>query len=114
LNAIALMGDRNEGGAAMGELAETLAMDGTTLSRNLRPLENDGLVRLTHSSTDRRMRLVRLTPRGERMVEAALPLWERAHERVIAALGPEAAAALRDQFDATVNAAMETPSPQKT
>ncbi|MGH7658478.1 MAG: MarR family winged helix-turn-helix transcriptional regulator, partial [Gemmatimonadales bacterium] len=46
LSAIALSADGDEEGATMSGLAEVLAMDGTTLSRNLRPLENDGLVRL--------------------------------------------------------------------
>lgn len=102
LNAIT-MADTG-GGAAMGRLADILALDPTTLSRNLRPLEKAGLVRVARSPSDRRVRLVLLTPAGQRRVEDAFPLWQQAHERVVAALGSDAAAELRDRFDATVAA----------
>lgn len=102
LNAIAMVAGR---GGAMGRLADVLAMDGTTLSRNLRPLEKAGLVRIERLPADRRVRVARLTPGGERLVADALPLWRRAHERVVAALGAEAAAELKERFDATAAAA---------
>jgi DNA-binding MarR family transcriptional regulator len=102
LNAIAMCGER---GAPMRRLAEILAMDGTTLTRNVRPLEKAGLVRIARLPTDRRVRVVRLTPEGERLIKEALPLWTQAHERVITALGPQEAAELRDRFDATLAAA---------
>lgn len=102
LNAVAMSGER---GAAMGRLAEVLAMDGTTLSRNLRPLERAGLLTIGRVESDRRVRLARLTAEGRQRVEEALPLWTQAHERVVAALGAEAALDLRDRFDATAAAA---------
>jgi DNA-binding MarR family transcriptional regulator len=102
LNAVTMCG---ESGAPMGRLADVLAMDATTLSRNLRPLEKAGLVRMERLPADRRVRLALLTPAGQGMVEAALPLWTRAHERVVAALGADAAVELRDRFDATAAAA---------
>lgn len=110
LNAIAMMSSPRaarggERGGSIGSIAEVLGMDSTTLSRNVRPLENDGLVRIDRSSADRRVRILRLTPDGERLVAEALPLWKKAHGRVVDALGADAAAALRDQFDATVAAA---------
>lgn len=100
-------GDGDERGASMSELAEILAMDGSTLSRNVRPLEKSGLVRIARSPVDRRVRLVSLTPEGRRTVAEALPRWTRAHERVVAALGSEAAAALREHFDVAVAAAAD-------
>lgn len=103
LNAIAMSGDA---GGAMGRLADLLAMDTTTLSRNLRPLEKAGLLRMARPATDRRVRLAFLTPEGERIVAAALPLWSQAHARVVAALGVETAADLRDRFDAAAIAAV--------
>ena len=102
LNAVAMGGER---GAAMGRLAEVLAMDPTTLSRNLRPLERSGLLRIVRSSADRRVRIALLTEAGRQRVEEAYPLWRRAHERVTRALGEEEALALRTQFDAAVAAA---------
>lgn len=99
LNAVALCG----AAATMGRLSEILAMDTTTLSRNLRPLEQSGLVAVERSAADRRVRVAVLTAAGERMIEEALPLWKAAHERIVALLG-EAAAELRDGFDGAVHA----------
>jgi len=100
LNAVAMMSGTD--GAAMRELADVLAMDPTTLSRTLRPLQRADLLRVSRLDADRRVRVVHLTPKGERLIEAALPLWTQAHERIVAALGPDAAAELRDHFDATI------------
>jgi DNA-binding MarR family transcriptional regulator len=105
LNAIAICGER---GAPMGRLAEILAMDGTTLSRNVRPLEKAGLVRIGRMPADRRVRLISLLPAGERLIADALPHWRRAHARVVSVLGAEAAAELRERLDATAAAATET------
>lgn len=102
LNAVALLERRQ---APMSEVADVLAMDVTTLSRNLRPLKKAGLVRTERSKADGRVRLVRLTAAGRRTLERALPLWRAAHESVVRVLGPELAAELRDAFDAAVRAA---------
>jgi DNA-binding MarR family transcriptional regulator len=48
----------------MGELAQAMVMDRSTLGHNLRPLERDRLTELTASEGDRRSRRVRLTPAG--------------------------------------------------
>lgn len=100
LNAVAMMAGSD--GASMRELADVLAMDPTTLSRTVRPLQQAGLLRIARLRTDRRVRVVHLTPTGERRIEEALPLWTQAHERIVSALGPDAAAELRDHFDATI------------
>ena len=102
LNAIALLEVRD---APMSELADVLAMDLTTLSRDLRPLKEAGLVRAERSKADGRVRLIRLTDEGRRMLERALPAWIAAHERVVAALGSGLAASLKHDFDAAVAAA---------
>jgi DNA-binding MarR family transcriptional regulator len=104
LNAAALLEARD---APMGELADVLAMDLTTLSRNLRPLEASGLVRRERSAADGRVRVVRLTAQGRATLEEALPLWQEAHARVVGVLGPELAAELKLGFDAAVAAADE-------
>ena len=57
LNAIVLCDQASEAeGAAMSDLAEVLAMDLTTLSRNLRPLEKSRLIAVSQLPTDRRVR----------------------------------------------------------
>src|SRR5690606_30465729 len=79
LNAIAM---GREAGQLMPRIASILAMDATTLSRNLRPLERDGLIVIGRREDDRRVRVARLTAAGEARLEAALPLWQEAHDRI--------------------------------
>lgn len=74
------------GAIALSPLAEELALDPTTLARNLKPLERDGLVEIAVGD-DRRKRVVRLTARGQMALEQALPLWEEAQAWVISRLG---------------------------
>jgi DNA-binding MarR family transcriptional regulator len=73
-------------GATMGRMARLLAMDRTTLGRNLHVLEQRGLVAIG-SDRDRRERLISLTPEGRTALEAALPLWEKVQASVVTALG---------------------------
>jgi DNA-binding MarR family transcriptional regulator len=84
LNALALFG---EAGATVGALARALVMDRTTMTRNIRPLERAGLLRVARSPHDARAKIVLLTAAGERMVEAAFPLWERTTKRIGDTLG---------------------------
>lgn len=102
LNAVAMHGER---GATMARLAEILAMDTTTLSRALKPLETAGLLQVARMETDRRVRIARLSEAGARCVQAALPLWTAAHARVVDALGAESALDLRERFDSVTAAA---------
>ncbi|MFW6050707.1 MAG: MarR family winged helix-turn-helix transcriptional regulator [Myxococcota bacterium] len=67
---------------AMGVVAERLAMDRTTLTAALKPLERRKLVRVRPDPRDRRRRVLRLTPSGQRLLTEALPLWKRAHAQV--------------------------------
>jgi DNA-binding MarR family transcriptional regulator len=94
------------GGLSFSALAEVLGMDRTTLTRNLRPLERDKLVR-TGPGTDRRVRIVSLTPRGERKVAEAEPLWATAHRRVTDALGPETWGRLQRDLTRTIAVGLE-------
>jgi DNA-binding MarR family transcriptional regulator len=74
------------GEAPVVKVANGLGLDRTTLTRNLGPLERDGLVESV-ADADRRVRRVRLTERGHEALAAALPRWEQAQSRVVAALG---------------------------
>ena len=74
------------GPAPLTRLAEALLMDRTTLTRNLKPLERAGLVRIDVGE-DRRSRAISLTPKGRRTLDAALPLWESAQSRMVDGLG---------------------------
>jgi DNA-binding MarR family transcriptional regulator len=67
---------------SMGAISALLAMDRTTLTANLKPLERRGLVEATVDAADRRSRRLRLTSAGRSLLAAALPVWERAHDAV--------------------------------
>jgi DNA-binding MarR family transcriptional regulator len=67
-------------------LAEVLSLDRTTLTRNLAPLERDGLIE-SRATPDGRVRKLALTRRGEEALERALPKWEAAQKRLKNALG---------------------------
>ena len=83
-----LVTSRLAGETPVRELAERMVMDRTTLSRNLKPLVRKGLMEV-RPGEDGRMRLVRITPEGERTLGRAYPLWERAQHEVVGALGED-------------------------
>lgn len=75
-----------EGPVAVGRLAELVATDRTTLTRNLTPLLKEGLIQRAASGDKRRHELV-ATPAGRALFKRALPLWADAEQEVRAALG---------------------------
>jgi DNA-binding MarR family transcriptional regulator len=66
----------------MGPVASLLAMDRTTLTAALKPLERRGLVKVTADPSDRRGRRLSLTRKGTALLAKATPIWEDAHVRV--------------------------------
>lgn len=68
--------------AGMGPVATLLAMDRTTLTAALKPLERRGWVMLAVDPTDRRGRLLNLTPAGREVLSSAVPIWRRTHAAV--------------------------------
>jgi DNA-binding MarR family transcriptional regulator len=89
-------------GGTISVLAGALLMDRTTLTRNLRPLERSGLVRVTRAPGDARARQVVLTHRGEKMIELAYPLWEAALVRVRRVLGVRKLQSLNAQLSGVI------------
>ncbi len=76
-------------------VAELLAMDRTTLTAALKPLERRGFVQIVPDAADRRSRLLVLTAAGRAVLAAAVPIWQRTHEAIEAGLPGEAAQTLR-------------------
>jgi DNA-binding MarR family transcriptional regulator len=69
-------------------LADFLGLERTTLTRNLRPLVRDGLVRID-GGEDRRVHKVAITPKGEEAARRAFPFWKKAQDAALAAgVGP--------------------------
>lgn len=76
------------GPVAITQLAQALSTDQTTLTRNLKLLEQRGWVAIA-AAEDRRVKLVSLSPEGRTLLAAALPLWEQAQNQVIQQLGDQ-------------------------
>jgi DNA-binding MarR family transcriptional regulator len=70
----------------LGPVAQLLAMDRTTLTAALKPLERDGLVTITRDPDDRRSRLLSLTEKGREVLAAAVPIWRDLHAAIEAGL----------------------------
>ena len=68
------------------DLANYMILDRTTLTRNLRPLEKQGMIQ-TGAGDDRRTRMISLTKKGLKKLEAAIPLWKQAQKEVTKYLG---------------------------
>jgi DNA-binding MarR family transcriptional regulator len=88
---------RRQGKVPIGEMAEAMVMDRTTLARNLKPLQRQRLVTIA-AGTDRRRREIRLTDKGLAAIEAALPLWRRAQQHFEAEYGQAEASRLRSML----------------
>lgn len=85
------------------DLADALAMDRTTLTRNLTPLREAGWVRLAPGA-DRRSRSVELTPEGRSMLERAKPYWRAAELRLRERAGADRTGALHTLLTDTLAA----------
>lgn len=66
----------------IGSVATLLAMDRTTLTAALKPLERRGLLRVAIDREDRRSRRLALTPAGRSLLAAAVPIWRQEHAAI--------------------------------
>jgi DNA-binding MarR family transcriptional regulator len=87
----------------LGTLAVRTSLDQSTLSRNLRTLEGEGLVEIAVVETDLRRRAVWLTETGARRLEAAIPIWRKAHARLAQRLSPTLARRLAEETEALID-----------
>jgi DNA-binding MarR family transcriptional regulator len=77
-----LMSLNREKAPSIGSVSALLAMDRTTLTANLKPLERRGLVKVTIDDADKRSRRLKLTPAGRALLVAAVPIWKQTHANV--------------------------------
>ncbi len=91
------------GPMTINELAGELVMDRTTLGRNIRPLERDGLISITPGRSDRRIKELRLTGAGEARFEESRRAWVEAQRSFETGFGPERSAELRRLLRALVD-----------
>ncbi|RDV00595.1 MarR family winged helix-turn-helix transcriptional regulator [Trinickia dinghuensis] len=85
---------------AMKDVSSLLAMDRTTLTAALKPLERRGLVLIEQDPNDKRSRLLSLTPAGHRLLAEAFPLWQQTHAEIEKPFAPGEIDRLRDQLRA--------------
>ncbi|CAM5303889.1 hypothetical protein AFEL58S_00495 [Afipia felis] len=86
----------------LSSVAALLAMDRTTLTANLKPLERRGLLIVSPNAKDRRSRLLRLTDAGRSSLQEALPIWLATHEAIDRQLAAFDAQELRGALNALV------------
>jgi DNA-binding MarR family transcriptional regulator len=85
---------------SINRLARALDLDRTTMGKNLKPLERDGLVAVGRAAADRRSRVLTLTEAGWARLRQAQPLWRDAQEAFDFANGEQATADLRARLAA--------------
>ena len=76
----------NEREIAIKELASSLGMDRTTLTRGIVRLETEGLIK-SRGGDDARQRFVALTSKGKRKLNDSIPYWEKAQGAMEKSLG---------------------------
>ena len=79
--------------ARPAQVCEILQLDVSTLSRNVKPLQAHGWLEVV-SEEDARSQPFRLTAQGKRLIEKAIPAWEKAQQRASELLGSEGIALL--------------------
>jgi DNA-binding MarR family transcriptional regulator len=85
-------------------LANVMGMDRSTLTRNLRPLESEGLITVGLEGW-RRSRTLEITKKGRSRLREAVPLWEQAQQTLQRKLGDRRWDAIRKDLDDLVRAA---------
>ncbi|HXC91852.1 MAG TPA: MarR family winged helix-turn-helix transcriptional regulator [Stellaceae bacterium] len=97
---------QRRGPMTINELAAELVMDRTTLGRNIRPLERDGLITITPGRADRRLKELRLTEAGGARFLEARRAWVEAQRSFETGFGPERSAELRRTLRALVDSGL--------
>lgn len=91
------------GPTTMMQLSAELAMNPTTLTRNLRPLMKRGFLQVL-AGEDKRTREISLTEKGSILIEEAVPLWEEVQGLTVKGLGQSRWRSLIDELSAAVEA----------
>jgi len=87
----------------MAELIDSLGMDRTTLVRNLRPLERDGLVEAAGGGRGKLVELA-ITAKGRKQIEKLTPAWKSAQNAVVKTLGEKRWSAILSDLETAASA----------
>jgi DNA-binding MarR family transcriptional regulator len=96
------------GPLTINALAKDMVMDRTTLSRNVLPLERDGLIKIQASAADGRAKELQLTKAGEKRLQAGREAWAHAQKRFETGFGAQRAADLRAMLRAVIASDLTT------
>jgi DNA-binding MarR family transcriptional regulator len=99
---------KRRGPLTINAMAQEMAMDRTSLGRNILPLERDGLIRIEPHANDRRAKVLQLTKAGEKCFQAALKGWSEAQALFEETYGGQRASDLRTMLRALVQTDFET------
>ena len=98
LNEYSILRHASRGPCLLGELADALGMERTTLTRNLRPLIDAGWVKETRGD-DARQRVISLTANGSKRITRARPHWRRAQQKIDELYGESRTMRLRVELE---------------
>ena len=98
LNEYSILRHAERGTCLLGELADSLGMERTTLTRNLRPLLEAGWLRETRGE-DARQRVISISASGRKRIASAKPHWQRAQRSIETAFGAAQTTRLREDLD---------------
>lgn len=98
LNEYSILRHAERGDCLLGGLADSLGMERTTLTRNLRPLLEAGWLREARGE-DARQRVISITASGRKRIASAKPHWQRAQQSIEAAFGAVRTTRLREDLD---------------
>src|SRR4051812_1759082 len=88
---------------SMAELSDWLAMERTTLVRNLRPLQRDGLVRINGGGRGRVVELA-ITAKGRKQMEKLAPAWKSAQRAAVKTIGEKRWSAILSDLETAATA----------
>ena len=87
----------------MAELSDWLGVERTTLVRNLRPLQRDGLVQAVGGGHGNRVELA-ITAKGRKQIEKLRPAWKSAQSPVVKTLGEKRWSAILSDLETAASA----------
>jgi DNA-binding MarR family transcriptional regulator len=87
----------------LGALAARMGLEQSTLSRNLQTLEGEGLVEIANVEGDLRRRMAWLTGAGAARLEAAIPMWRKAHAKLDKLMSPGLVRRLAKETEAFIS-----------
>ncbi len=92
------------GPTQMSKIAKELILDRSTLTRNIRLLEREGLLSIVSTKSDHRIREISITNMGLKKLDQAIPCWEEAQKVTTKMLSATRIDRMLDDLRATVSA----------